>query len=85
MSVSGQHHEARSATISVEKAPMQCNQCSKEIPVEAARWTQDLSARSVVFCSDACQEIWIDGQFLVRLKAGTASAAATGQENASPN
>jgi len=53
---------------------MPCNQCSKEVPVETALWTQDLNAKSIVFCSDACQEVWIDGRFPLRLKRRATSA-----------
>jgi len=58
---------------------MLCNQCSKEVPAETALWTQDLNAKSIVFCSAVCQEVWIDGQFPLRLnrRAAFATSQAT--------
>jgi hypothetical protein len=47
---------------------MLCNQCKKEVRVENEIWTQDFNAKSIVFCSDTCQEAWIDDQFPLRLK-----------------
>jgi len=38
---------------------MLCNQCENEVPVETEIRTQDFNAKAIVFCSDACQEIWL--------------------------
>lgn len=70
---------------SVEEKRMPCNQCSKTVAVESALWTQDFDANSIVFCSDACQELWIAGRFPVRLKSRAVSSAARGQQNVFPN
>ena len=47
---------------------MPCNQCRKTVAVGSALWAQDFDAKSIVFCSSACQELWIGAQFPVRLK-----------------
>jgi hypothetical protein len=64
---------------------MPCNQCSKTVAAESGLWTQDFEAKSIVFCSSACQELWIADQFLVRLKSRAVSTAATGQRNVFQN
>ena len=45
---------------------MPCNQCSKTVAAESGLWTQNFEAKSIVFCSSACQELWIAAQFPVR-------------------
>lgn len=64
---------------------MPCNQCSRTVAVESALWTQDFDANSIMFCSSACQELWIAAQFPARLKSRAVFAAATDQQNAFQN
>ena len=53
---------------------MLCKQCREEVPDEIAIWTQDFNAQLIVFCSAACQEVWVHGQFSLRSKRWEASA-----------
>jgi len=40
-----------------------CNHCLKDVFFEAALFAQDLNAKPVAFCSDACKDLWLDDLF----------------------
>ena len=42
-----------------------CSSCGEEIHLESALLTQDLAAKTVGFCSPACQNTWYKATFSV--------------------
>jgi hypothetical protein len=50
-----------------------CTQCSKDVSFESALLAQDLNAEPLAFCSEACQDLWLDELFKPALQRRSAA------------